>query len=108
MIILNCTPHEVKIVDETGDIQFVFKTSGTIPRVTSTDEQVGEIEGIGVPLIRQKFGEVTDLPERKEDTILIVSAMVKAAKPDRDDLVSPAQFVRDDKGQIIGCKALAY
>jgi hypothetical protein len=36
----------------------------------------------------------------------IVSAMVRAALPDRKDLLVPSQQVRDDAGRVVGCKTL--
>jgi hypothetical protein len=41
-----------------------------------------------------------------EPTRYIVSAMVRVAVPLRMDVFSPADFVRDEKGTIIGCRAL--
>ena len=59
-----------------------------------------------VPLITQTFGEVVGLPAPEEGKFYIVSALVRAACPDRYDLGSPAELVRDDAGRIIGCRAL--
>lgn len=35
----------------------------------------------------------------------IVSMLVKQANPDRTDLLTPNESVRDDKGRIIGCRS---
>ena len=57
--------------------------------------------------MEKSFNEVEGLPEPQENTIYIVSALVAGAAKDRDDLVIPNDIVRDDKGNIIGCKNLA-
>lgn len=36
----------------------------------------------------------------------IVSQLVKSALPDREDLLVPAEVVRDEQGHIIGCRSL--
>jgi hypothetical protein len=98
MKIVNLTPHTVKLV---GVLE-IFSTG--VARVSSTQEEVGRIDG--VPLVRATFGEVTGLPAPEEGTLLIVSAMVRAALPGRTDLASPGDLVRDEAGQVIGCKSL--
>ena len=96
MNIINCTPHEVRLNDGR-----VFPPSGIIPRV-STSYVEWKDEG-GVPTTQVQFGEVQNLPAKKDDTLLIVSGLLASACPDRDDLITPAtghpEAVRKD-GQI--------
>lgn len=55
---------------------------------------------------RVQYGAVQGVPDREDGTMLIVSAMVRAACPDRDDLCSPGTLIRDDAGKIVGCSSL--
>lgn len=46
-----------------------------------------------------------ELPEPKEDTIYIISALAMAIVPsDRKDVWCPKRVIRDNSGNIIGCK----
>lgn len=103
--IINCTPHAISFVDDAGKVIRVVEPSGILPRVSSTITVVGDIDGI--PDEITSYGEVVGLPEKQDDTILVVSAMVAARVPDRDDIRIPGRQVRDDKGRIIGCKSLS-
>jgi len=47
-----------------------------------------------------------DLPEKEKDVYYIVSNLIAVHNKDRDDLLTPALSVRDDDGNIIGCRAL--
>jgi hypothetical protein len=64
----------------------------------------GHIDGI--PVTKTVFGDTVDLPDQIDGTWLIVSAIVRMAHPDRTDLLSPGQQVRDDQGRVVGCKSL--
>jgi hypothetical protein len=94
MKILNFTPHTVRIqLLNAGQIQILeFKSSG-IARVTSDHLYHGEV--LGIPLHTIKYGTVTGLPDPEPETLLIVSAIVLDALPDRKDLVAPASGHKD-------------
>lgn len=96
--IINLTPHTVGL--PTGDLP----PSGVVARVSRVSETVGHFDG--TRLVRGSYGDVTDLPERAEGALYIVSTMVRLACPDRADLASPAELVRDADGRIVGCSAL--
>lgn len=102
-ILINLTPHVITIVSEVRTA--IVPPSGQIARVASKTETVGEVNGI--PIFKQSFGEVTDLPEAKEGTFYIVSRMVKDRVPERDDVLVPGTPIRDDKGVIIGADGLS-
>jgi hypothetical protein len=102
MKILNLTPHEINEV-ESGK---AFKPSGVVARVSVTFIKVQEFGGI--PIFVPQYGEVKDLRDQEEDTMLIVSAMVRLAMPQRDDLVSPGELVRNGAGQPIGCRGFVW
>lgn len=103
--IINCTPHSISFVDALGNVIEEVAPSGIIPRCSTSREVVGFVNGI--PVNKTVFGEVVDLPEKEEDTILIVSRLVAEAA-NREDLYIPDDTVRDESGRIIGCRALAH
>lgn len=78
--------------------------SGSVARVYQVDTEVDSWDYF--PLVTTAPGPTLGLPESDNDTLIIVSAMVRVANPKRKDLVSPARLIRDDAGRIIGCGAL--
>lgn len=99
---INLTPHEVAIHLTKEEIKRI-PPSGIVARCQEKSLNVGTLEG--VPIVKKVFGEVTDLPEPAENTYYITSSLVaQAAK--RADVLSPGDPVRDEKGQIIGCRTL--
>ncbi len=99
--IINLTPHEVKLVTSEGVKKYT--PSGKIARVSMTRELIRMVDGVFA--YRPIPGEVVDLPSQEEGTYYIVSALVRTALPNRKDLLSPADFVRDEDGNILGCKS---
>ena len=99
MEIINCTPHAVVVRHEDGT-ETTFQPSGIAIRLESSIETVGSVNGI--QLSRQVFGEAIGLPEQNANTILIVSALVRSALPERTDLISPdtSRAFRDEAGRI--------
>ena len=102
--IINMTPHAISMVDQDGNLVCKFEPSGATIRLSAKTERVGEVNGL--PLTKTVYGEPEGLPEYQDGTWYIVSAMIKAALPERTDLLVPAEQVRNDAGQIIGCKSL--
>ena len=102
--IINLTPHSVNIISDNGNV-ITFEPSGTVARCSQKTVVTGNINNI--PLTKTSFGDVIDLPNPQSDTIFIVSRLVINACPDRGDLVVPNDIVRDDSGNIIGCKSFA-
>ena len=103
--VLNKTPHSVNIVNEKNQVIKVYERGESLIRLavkTVKDEPLFD----GTPTSRTEFGKPEGLPDFKEDTFYIVSQLVKNALPDRKDLLVPAEVVRDDEGNIIGCKSL--
>jgi hypothetical protein len=97
-MIKNLTPHDVNISN------VIFPVSGIVARVSQTNTVISSFDGID--LVRASYGDVIDLPDEEEGTLLIVSAMVRVALPNRTDLASPGDLIRDESGNIIGCKNL--
>lgn len=101
--IINMTPHEVVVVSKEGETLKVFPSEGMI-RLSMKTVEVGEIGGIR--LTKTEYGEPEGLPGQTDGVYYIVSTMIKAACPDRKDLLVPAEQVRDEAGRIVGCKSL--
>lgn len=96
--IINLTPHAINVV---GIVE--IPASGLVARVAMVTEEAGYIAGI--PTSYTEYGKIENLPEI-EGVSFIVSKMVRDACPDRADLFYPAELVRDEAGNIIGCKSL--
>lgn len=105
MTVINKTPHAVHIIDESGHVVRTYeKGESQIRLAVKTVQDVPLLDG--TPTSRTNFGEPEGLPNFKKGTFYIVSQLVKNALPDRKDLLVPAEVVRDDNGNIIGCKSL--
>ena len=100
--LVNLTPHTINVVLEDRKIEI---PSSGIARCSQTSKPVGDVNGI--PLTSTSFGEVEGLPKPTRGTLFIVSRLIMSACPTRIDLLVPNDMVRDDKGQIIGCKSFA-
>lgn len=108
--LINCTPHNINIMDNDNNIILSIPASGTLIRVAQTTTDVGSINGNGVdiPVTDNTYGDVVGLPVQQLDTILIVSAKVADACKTRKDLALVNETVRDEKGRIIGCKSISF
>ena len=103
MKFVNLTPHAIHLIDFNNQMT-TFPPDGTVARVSMTSEVVCNYFGQGIEIITQKPGPVVGLPDVCQGVIWIVSAMVRSAYPARLDLVSPGDLVRDDQGNIVGCR----
>lgn len=101
--VLNLTPHALNLVLPDGSVKAV-PPSGQVARCASSSAPAGEFDGI--PLSKTTFGQVQDLPEPKDGVLLVVSALVRQAVPTRTDVASPGDLVRDEAGNVVGCKGL--
>lgn len=111
MTIINLTPHSINVVNDNHETITTFESEG-IARVSCKSEVQGYFKSNqsnlgGIPITRKIFGEVEGLPEEKPGVRYIVSSLVASAVPDRHDLLVPDGYVRDEKGMVIGCTALA-
>lgn len=96
--IINLTPHAVTIGGRT------IQPSGTVARVSQKNSPAGDFDG--VPLVVGNYGDTVGLPESQDGVFYIVSALLRVANPNRKDLGSPADLVRNAEGQIVGCLVL--
>ena len=102
----NLTPHNVVIVINESK-KIVIPSEG-IARVTETKTATPsiDVDGVVIETFVSAFGEVENLPPQEDGVMVIVSAMVASAAKDRNDLLVPGELVRDNDGNIIGCKSL--
>ena len=105
MLLKNFTPHNVVIVINEAT-KIVIPSDG-IARVTETKTATPsiDVDGVVIETFVSAFGEVENLPPQEEGVMVIVSALVASAAK-RDDLLVPGELVRDDGGNIVGCKSL--
>lgn len=122
MNIVNLTPHTICILRAgLAGYEEVLSVppSGNVARLEVEREEVDNItfangETIGNPLdglggiafCKSIFGDPTDLPPQKADTIYIVSSLFRSGF-DRNDLWVPGELVRDSEGKPIGCLGLS-
>lgn len=102
MKFINLTPHVIQVARPNVCIQ----PSGIIARVSVARQVVSKAEiskGLDIPIFAPSFGTVENLPEPQDDTYLIVSSLVRAALPQRLDLLSPGLLERDEHGVVTGC-----
>jgi hypothetical protein len=109
MEIINLTPHDITIYDSTGTrILAIVPVGRPMARVASRAEIVDSIDG--VPVVETVWGDVVDLPERREGVVCAVSALTlqAAQRQGRTDCISPdtgpESVVRDGAGRIIGVR----
>ncbi len=103
--LVNLTPHVLNVCNADGQLVTSIAPTAPAARCTTKTSQIGEQDGI--PFFATTFGEILDLPPETENTVFIVSLVVRQAAPDRLDLASPGELIRDDNGQPKGCKGLA-
>ena len=107
--IVNLTPHDVNVVGNDNSVAITIPASGNVARCSQTIDIVGSItvNSIAIPVSSSSYGEVVDLPAPQDGVYYIVSRLVMSACPARQDLLCPNDLVRNDAGQVIGCRSLA-
>lgn len=114
MVFHNLTPHKINLLDKEGGLICVFEPEG-LARAEQRSLTVNWIE-IGdktVPVKKMMFGEVEGLPQTAaDDEYFIVSsitaqAAVATKHPLLGRMLVVADPVRNEDGQIVGCKAFS-
>jgi hypothetical protein len=96
-MLINLTAHTINEVTTGVSIP----PSGRVARVKASTRKVSDF--LGYPIFESTFGEVEGLPEPEEGVMYIVSALCMNACPERDDLLSPGNLLRDENGKPAGC-----
>lgn len=99
---VNLTPHTINI-HSNGNVKNVAP-SGNIARVSTNYQHYNTVGGINI--YKCVYGDVDGLPDPEENKIFVVSGVVKSAVPNRMDVMSPGELIRDDNGKPIGCNGL--
>lgn len=104
MKFVNLCPHPISLRHSDGT-ETVFPSVGNA-RVAVAYRQARtiEIDGHVVPVIEGKYGTVVGLPEPEPGCIYLVSHMARMALPQRMDLWSPADLIRDGQGNVLACR----
>ena len=108
MNIINLTPHCINIYDADGKEISKFESMG-IARADSTETVVDHLNDI--PVVEMTYGAPVGLPDPTDDTVYIVSMLTIQAAIQvgrtTSDLYTTADLVRNEQGQIIGCRKLS-
>lgn len=100
--IINLTPHDIVVMADGEEIAR-FQSQG-VARATMERVETGKmLLGGRVPLYRRKCVGLEGLPQPQENTYYIVSGYVKSECPEREDVICPDTFLRDESGRILGC-----
>lgn len=105
--LINLTSHDIRVMTPSGIT--CFRKSGGVARlneVTATLPPLATTQGDQPLKLLSYAGEVEGLPVSVPGIGYIVSRVVAAAVV-REDLFFPADEIRDEQGQIIGCSSLA-
>ncbi len=117
MRLVNLTPHMISIL--VNNEILLVPAQGKIARVATKKELISTllVDNVSIPVFATTFGEVEltspdgsinePFPAPEKGTLYIVSSIVKNAMMDRENILVPTDFVRDDRGNIIGCQALS-
>jgi hypothetical protein len=103
----NLTPHEIDILLPTG--RCTLPGCPDAPRLEHDDVASGtlDIDGIEIPLFEMGNLRSSPLPDPREGTYYLVSAVVATANRSRRDLLVVHDYVRDSRGAVVGCRSLA-
>lgn len=96
---VNLTPFPVKIVGDYPRIE----PSGSVAKLEETPQDRQPIDGI--PTKAKLFGPIIGLPDPEQGTYYITSLLVAlyAWSHGRQDVITPGEYLRNDKGISIGC-----
>jgi hypothetical protein len=107
-VYINLTPHDINLLHANGNI-LTFPPSGRVAMVVHDDTQsIWTIDGI--QLAACSSNHVVGLPPTKQDVYYITSPRV-AEHPDcwgRNDVLYPANLVRDPRRRILYARQLMY
>lgn len=112
--LVNLCPHPIAVRQQDGDIAILPKADRPARIKVTPGPKVGEVDGVAIhaPPI---YGDVVNLPARKEGVIYIVSQLVALALASRGaqrtDVVFPGSGphdnpLKDDKGRTLAVTRL--
>ena len=115
---VNLTPHPISLANKDGEVFCDIPPSGDVARVKVTVEKTFSVVTLPIPVVKNTYGDIENLPLREtckspsmelaeKAPIYIVSALVLNAlrlNSDRKDVIAPdtgPSCVRDSDGRII-------
>ena len=108
MKLVNLTPHSIHLL--INEVWMFVQPSGLLARVNTRSLSVFPIvldDGTEIPVMETKLDQVVGLPAPAEGVVYVVSRIVlDAVRRSRADVYAPFDFVRDDDGDLVGCRAL--
>ena len=108
MRIINLTPHAINVLSKDDDIVATFPSEG-LARATEKSEFSHKVGSFDV--VKTQYGEPEGLPAYEAETYLVVSKITaeaaRAYGRTTDDLLLTSDLVRNEQGQIIGCRRFA-
>ena len=108
MTIKNLTPHAINVMNKDNDIVATIP-SGGIARASQKTEFSHMLDRFYI--VRNTYGEPEGLPEYEEGVYYIVSLITansaRACGRTTNDLLLTSDLVRNEQGQIIGCREFA-
>lgn len=104
MKLINLCPHPICLRHGDGTETVIPQSGNARIDVSYRDSNAIEVEQHSVRVIKGVYGAVTGLPEPVEGCLYVVSHMVRMALPQRRDLLSPADIIRDSDGNILACR----
>jgi hypothetical protein len=109
----NYTPHPIHLHTAHGSMTLESLGEARAAEITTIETETIKWDPFAdggmvdvLPLATKRYGDVTGLPAPRMQVLYIVSTLVQQACPERTDLVSPDQVIRDESGRVIGCKGL--
>jgi hypothetical protein len=100
--IINATFHPINILNEMGVLMKVFPKTGVSIRLEERMTEGEDIDGIPTGVIN--WDGAVNMPEQKEGVFYIVSQLTQSLLTHRSDLLSPKGIVRDNDGNVLGCR----
>ena len=98
---VNLTPHPINVVVDGEEVLYV-PPSGTVVRLVILYDDDGEVGGVPVVIARGGIPEGV-MPDPRSGTFYLVSSLVAAALPGRDDVLAPdtgVSAIRDCRGRV--------
>lgn len=104
--IINLTPHAVTVMKNDGSVAFTLPAAepSKVARVGVTRKTLADVQGVVVTAAT--LGEIENLPDEQPGVFYVVSALLASAAPQRTDLLTPGELVRNSEGHPVGCRGL--
>ena len=92
--LVNLCSHDIQIATDSENKKVTIPPSGVVARVVKKQKDVEKYAGFSI--IREVYGNLYGIPDKKENTIYIVSAPVLNCLNDtRDDIVTVGKQTKD-------------